>query len=342
MLAAKADTIDVFFAPYSTIQRFSRAGWLADLTGILAEAKINKGDFVPNSFEGATFKGKVYGVPWGADSEMLGWRPSMYTAAGLTREPRTWDEMMEYGKKLTKAPDRFGFGMSVEKSNVWNETNKFIAAAGGKAYEYDTAEAKQALKFMKDLIVNGATQPTAAQEAYGALWAPFIDGKYASWIMWDLWLGGLALNAKVKGDMNFAWQPAGPAGVKTVTHCWSWCINPFTKKMDKAVEWIKYISSVPAVKIHATRGATPALMTLWKDADVQKVVPQLPFLASQMDKMQDMVYIPYKAITADIDDIVNGNLSSYFTNQMSLDDFATKTMAAIKPMLLDEGYTFSK
>ena len=339
-LAGKDDSVDIFFAPYTQVQRWGRAGWLADQTAIIQDGKIDLNDFVPNSVDGFKYKDKIYALPWGVDTELLAWRPSYFKEAGLTREPQTWDEVVSFGQKLTKEPDRYGLAVSYAKANALNEAEKWCAAAGGSVFQMDKPETKQALQFMKDLVAKKIAQPSAGQDAYGAIWQPFIDGKYAMWYMWDLWTGGLAKIEKLKGDVNFAWSPAGPKGVNTLANGWGFCINANSKKMDLVAEWIKYSASIPGMKNHAVRGGTPSRLSLWKDPEVQAQVPQLKWLVENQAKIKDYVSVRYQPIAAEIGDTISTNLSAYFTNQMSLDDLATKTMAAIRPLLTAEGYQF--
>jgi len=71
--------------------------------------------YFPATWDEASYEGKVYGVPWMADTRILSWNKEVFKsqagrlrAAGLDpeRAPRTWSELLAYSTVLTeKNPD---------------------------------------------------------------------------------------------------------------------------------------------------------------------------------------------------------------------------------------------
>jgi ABC-type glycerol-3-phosphate transport system substrate-binding protein len=75
-----------------------------------AEVGIDKNDIVPALLKNVTIDGKVYSMPFNKSISALYYNKRLFAAAGLDPEkpPVTWDEFIEYGKKLTML-ERKGF-----------------------------------------------------------------------------------------------------------------------------------------------------------------------------------------------------------------------------------------
>ena len=74
-----------------------KANQVVELTDVLGDAKA---DFNPALIERMTYQGKLYGVPQVVDMQLLVYRKSLLSAAGV-QPPQTVDELLEAAKKLT-------------------------------------------------------------------------------------------------------------------------------------------------------------------------------------------------------------------------------------------------
>lgn len=110
--AATNDWPDIYIlTPWTQVQDFAEAGRLQDLSGMDFTEKV-----YPSALEAATYDGKIYGYP--ANVEYLGvfYNKQMFKDAGLVDEngepkaPETWDQVVEYAKKLTN-PDAKQYGI---------------------------------------------------------------------------------------------------------------------------------------------------------------------------------------------------------------------------------------
>lgn len=115
----------------------------------------------------ASWQGKVYGVPTSADNRILYYNKGIFRenaaalrAAGLDpdRPPRTWSELLKYGKVLT-APLKDGqftrVGFLPNFGNSWLymyafQNNASFMSPDGRTCTMDTPEAEQALQFIVD------------------------------------------------------------------------------------------------------------------------------------------------------------------------------------------------
>jgi sn-glycerol 3-phosphate transport system substrate-binding protein len=168
------------------------------------------------------FEGKVYGIPFQRSTPVFYYNVEAFREAGLDPDnpPKTWDEMVEMGKKLvvkdangnvtrwgTRIPTLglggawlFG-GLVVSKGDV-------LSTDTGIEARFDTPAAKSALEFLLRLSEEGVMQTG------GILWGDtpkaFIEGQTAS--MWTS-TGNLAFvneNAEFEWDVGFLPGGDGP------------------------------------------------------------------------------------------------------------------------------------
>jgi len=85
---------------------FAAAGWLEPLKGKAIEEAIAQ---YPKDIQATCiYKGKIYGAPGGNMLQVFYYRTDLLKEAGLTRPPKTWEEVIEVGKKLTVDKDGDG------------------------------------------------------------------------------------------------------------------------------------------------------------------------------------------------------------------------------------------
>jgi multiple sugar transport system permease protein len=130
--------------------------------------------YYPAPWNECTYGGKVYGIPWMADTRILYWNRAVFREkaadlrrAGLDpeRAPRTWSEVLAYSRVLTEInPDgtvkRAGFLPNFGNSWLYlyafqNEAS--FMSADGRECTLNTPEAREALQFMYEgyAIVGG-------------------------------------------------------------------------------------------------------------------------------------------------------------------------------------------
>lgn len=121
--------------------------------------------YYPATWEEATYEGKVYGIPIGADDRVLlrndkifKERADAIRAAGLdpTRAPRTWSELLRYGRAITEwnsdgSLKRAGFMPNF--GNVWLymygfQNNAEFMSADRRKCTLDSPAAEEAVRFM--------------------------------------------------------------------------------------------------------------------------------------------------------------------------------------------------
>lgn len=155
---------------------------------------IREQDFYPAAWNEAVYKKHVYAIPTGIDDRVLYYSKKAFREAGLdpNKPPRTWEELKEYTKKLTKRKndavkslERAGFipnyGNSWLYLYAWQNGAEFMSPDGRKCTLYTPASA-EALQYMVDVydMMGGYDKVNQFQSGFqSAEQDPFISGKIA-------------------------------------------------------------------------------------------------------------------------------------------------------------------
>jgi len=250
------------------VPAFADKGWLEPLDKYLATWEGTK-QIWPNLWEAVTYKGVRYGVPWYCDCRVLLYHKELFKKAGLepNKPPRTWDELLEYAKKLTDPKKGiYGYGVSGALSEITTLGYMiFLYGAGGrlltpdyKKAAFNSPEGLEALKFYTELYtkyhVSPPGTPSYTEDDYRVMMA---HGKIAMAIggPWSFPLIEME-NPAIKGKYATAPHPykVHPA---TVYGGWAWVIAKASKHKDAAWKWIAFMDSYDVWKRWALKWKGP-------------------------------------------------------------------------------------
>jgi alpha-glucoside transport system substrate-binding protein len=116
-----------------TLQTLAKAGKIKDLTSILGSLTSN---FSAAWNKLATYNGKLYGV-WfkGANKNTVWYNPALFTQAGITAPPTTWEELITDAGQLQNAgipPLSLCTDVGWPVADLWQ--NVYLKTAGADAY----------------------------------------------------------------------------------------------------------------------------------------------------------------------------------------------------------------
>lgn len=149
-------------------QRFTMAstGMAIPLDDLIAadgaEGEAYIKDFLTGFMEDSYVDGKIYSIPFQRSTEILYYNKDAFKEVGLDPEapPTSWDELVEYGKKLTN-DKRYGVGIALNSGSAqWQFTGfclqnskngENLMTEDGKAVLFDTPENVEVLQFWLDL-----------------------------------------------------------------------------------------------------------------------------------------------------------------------------------------------
>ena len=104
------------YADRFTVPQFAQQGFFSDITDLAQTAGVKGEDYYPFAWDEATYKAKIYALPFDTDTRALWYNKDIMTEAGLDPEkpPTTLDELRTAIKALTKKDGtgqvtRYGF-----------------------------------------------------------------------------------------------------------------------------------------------------------------------------------------------------------------------------------------
>ena len=154
---------DLFIISPGDFLRYYNGGVLLDLTPFMEQAA--RDDFIPSVIANRMVDGKIYGLPYEVEPMAMYYSVDAFAEIGLTEKdvPKTWDELLTIGKKLTNAK-RFGVLFETAPGYYQNFTwYPFLWEGGG---DFQTKDGKsafnspatvQALKFWQDAVNMGVS-----------------------------------------------------------------------------------------------------------------------------------------------------------------------------------------
>lgn len=173
-------------------------------------------DFFPGFMINSTLSGKVWSIPFQRSTPVLYYNKDAFKEAGLdpNRPPQTWDEVVEYAKKLTKKDGnqvtRWGVAIPTEDRSTWL-LEALTIQAGGLMYNpagkgctvlVNTPSVRKAIQFKADLANVHEVSPKGVI-AWGNTPNDFAAGKVAMIYHSTGSLGFVRTNAKFEFGTAF-------------------------------------------------------------------------------------------------------------------------------------------
>lgn len=299
-LAGAGETPDVILTENTSASGgrfgpFAAFGALGDLTDRAAAANITKDQYVAGSWEGSSFEGKLYGIPYVMNAMTLYSNLEMLEAKGLPT-PReldekgewTYDKFLEYAQAFADVDNHiYGFaayrwacspfiwmfgGQEISDDGTKMMLNDPKTVAGFEAHYHlmtkynvmPTEQVAQGLNGMHGMF-------TAQQSPF------YIGGNWDLNMFWN--------NNKFRWE-NSRWF-SGPAGLFAWTNAGQWCMSSQTKYPEEAWEVLQTCTSDEGLRLATVTklGRTPAKMSVveeyyyrtWPDINVKAFVDMFPY-----------------------------------------------------------------
>lgn len=129
-----------------------------------------------------TYNGTQYGMPFTTSARTLFYNKKLFTAAGISAPPTTWDEVKTDAAKI-KAQGKVGFGMPLGSEEAQAEAMLWFLGNGG-GYQDDSGgwtinsqQNVEALQFMAGMVKDGDTEPNPGTKNRTDLWKQFAQGQ---------------------------------------------------------------------------------------------------------------------------------------------------------------------
>lgn len=239
---------------------WGKQGWLVPLDDLGED--YDYADLIPQVTDGLSADGKLYAVPFYAESSFTFYRKDLFDAAGLTMpEKPTYTQIAEFAEKLTdKSKEQYGICLRGKPG--WGENMAFVGtmvnAFGGRWFDMEwqpqltTEPWKGALAWYVDVMTK-AGPPGATANGHNENRALFATGHCAMWIDATSAAGYIynPNESQVADKTAFTASPVTDANPKASGWSWSWALAlpASTKKADAAKAFVKWATSKDYIKM---------------------------------------------------------------------------------------------
>jgi ABC-type glycerol-3-phosphate transport system substrate-binding protein len=291
-ITTKAGQYDVITIGAYETPLWGKRGWLTPLDDL---KDYDYADLLAPVKAGLTVGGKLYALPFYAESSFTMYRKDLFEKAGLTMpEQPTYDQIKQFADKLTDKAHQV-YGICLRGKPGWGENMAFLGTLvntfGGRWFDMDwkpqltSKPWETAINFYVDLM-KADGPPGASANGFNENQALFADGHCAIWIDATSAAGRIEdpKDSKVAGRIGFA---KAPIAVTPNGAAWSWswdlAIPSTTRKEAAAKDFVRWATSKDYVKLVGdTEGwvaAPPGTRnSTYNNPDYEKAAPFAPIV----------------------------------------------------------------
>lgn len=226
---------------------YSKRGFLLDISDLFESGAIDLARYPEHTIAAHTIDGVLHGVPRDYDSIAVYYNKAIFDAVG---EPYptgdwTWEEFVAVAKRITRADEGiYGTCVASYPNSVVYD---MVYSNGGKAFDenglcvLNSAEAKDALKKLSDVILVEHASPTIEEQAEMSSGNRFLNGMVGmlfngSWSM--------ASYAEALGDdLGVCALPAMGEKPASISHSLIWAIPACSQNIEAAKTALTYLAS---------------------------------------------------------------------------------------------------
>ena len=244
---------------------------------------------------GLSYDGKMYAVPFYAESSFTFYRTDLFKGGGITMpEHPTYGEIKEFAAKLHD-PEKKVYGICLRGKPGWGENMAFVTTMvntfGGRWFDMDwnpqlTSPAwKEAVNFYTDLVKKFGP-PGSSSNGHNEGRALFANGNCAMWVDATSAAGYIydKSQSKVYDKTGFTSAPTAkvPNGAGWA---WSWglAIPKSSKQRDTAKQFLKWATSKEYVKLVGERDGWTVVppgtrKSTYENSEYKKAAPFAAFV----------------------------------------------------------------
>ncbi|MFI7639979.1 ABC transporter substrate-binding protein [Nonomuraea sp. NPDC049400] len=275
-LQAKSSRYDVLGLDVVWTAEFAENGWIIPLERGLFPLDR----FLPPVVETAVYKNKLWAVPYTSNAGLLYYRADL-----VKKPPRTWAELRDQARQITKKHDIGGYagqflayeGLTVNFSEALQSAGGQIVNRDGTEVTLDPAKAQIALDFLLQGRREGWIPENSLNYKEEESRLAFQEGRLAFARNWPHAYG--PARAKLGKKLGVTRLPGlnGP-GSSTLGGA-NLAISAYSKHQHTAQEFIRYFTSLENERRVLTEGSFPPVWTeLYDDPALIRRFPYLPVL----------------------------------------------------------------
>ncbi|WP_158743129.1 sugar ABC transporter substrate-binding protein [Acidisphaera sp. L21] len=260
-IATKAGQFDVMTIGNYEVPIWAKQGWLEPMDNLPASYAVD--DLLKPVRDALTYNGKLYGLPFYAESAMTYYRTDLFDKAGLKMpDAPTYEQIRGFADKITDKAHQV-YGMCLRGKPGWGENMAYVTslvdAEGGQWFDMqwkptiDTPAWKKAITYYSDILKTDGP-PGATSNGFNENLALFGSGHCGMWIDATV-AGGLLYDKKqssVADKVGFAPMPTGSyKGGPTWLWSWNLGIPASSKQKDAARAFVTWATSKEYIRLVA-------------------------------------------------------------------------------------------
>ncbi len=260
-IATQGGQFDILTIGNYEVPIWAKQKWLAPFDNLPAAFDVD--DILKPVRDGLTFEGKIYALPFYAESAMTLYRTDLFKKAGLTMpEAPTYEQIRQFADKITDKPGGI-YGICLRGKPGWGENMAYfstlVTANGGQWFDtkwnttIDTPEWKAALGYYTG-ILNADGPPGASSNGFNENLTLFASGHCGMWIDATSAAGTVydKKQSQVADQVGFAALPTGSVtGGPTWLWSWNLAIPASSKQPEAARQFINWATSKEYVQLVA-------------------------------------------------------------------------------------------
>jgi multiple sugar transport system substrate-binding protein len=298
-LATAPGGIDVLASDVVWTAELAHGGYVRDLTDRFY-ADYDRETFLPAPLGSATYRLRIWGVPWYTDAGLLFYRRDLLARSGITGPPATWDELGETALRVmgeSGVAHGFVFQGAAYEGGAANAA-EFVWSAGGEvmtsrlavtgvvvntAVEVDqvavgSEEAARGLDIARRLIQDGVAPPAVADFREAESLEAFAAGDAVYMRNWPYAYRALLRAGFTDDQVGMAPLPAAGAGGESASSLggWNLMVNARSNEAERRAAWtlIRYLTDPVQQRRQALEaGLLPVLESLYDDPRLSAEVP---------------------------------------------------------------------
>lgn len=237
---------DLVKCSFTVMNNYMATGILEPLNAYVDEWS-EWGNFTKEYVDMFTRDGNVYGIPTQVAPMLFGYNKALFEEAGITEAPKTWEEAVEYAKKINNPENQItGYATLAAEWTEWFFQYYVWQAGGDLTLENEDGTAEltftdpaviEAAKYYQTLKREGVLQSDLTLK-FGDLVTNFGLGKVGMMPFAGDWVSDAIANGIDPDDIGLCLPPAGPSG-ETSTAIGGECyvINAKAEEAKKAAAW---------------------------------------------------------------------------------------------------------
>jgi len=371
-LSVGQGTFDVLVMTANQIGLYAEAGYIIPIDEFvhdptIADPNLNLKDFSPALLDIASWKGKLYGLPFKPDMQLLYYRKDLFQNPKIKEQfrsfagreltvPTTTDEFLEVAEFFTKkynpnSPTEYGTAVMAKKGNqttfFWTP-RLFSAGADLLTADlrpgFDNAAGVRALQYMLDVLK--FCPPESATYDFSEANNAYLSGRVAmleQWIEFAIYAetpSGPSGQSQVVGKTGYALLPGVAEGgkVRQVVNGSSW--NSFITKSAKnkrlAYKFIEFLTFRDSELLKLPCGVMPCRKPTLSDPQLRKKYPFFEALVESWDNAKFCK--PNLPESEELLDVLRTNFSAAATGSMTAEQAIHDAAQRWREILHRAGY----